>query len=103
MNGNYEQITIDIGSECLAVNSDVIKDKILDCFIEQQQKEICFDFTNTKHMDAAGLGVIASLIFEGRRKRVTFSMKGATGSVLDMLTATGLSRILDLNTDTDQG
>lgn len=87
---NYTVVAI--GSDCLAINSDHIRSKICGYFTGES-KEICLDFSNTLCIDAAGVGVIAALVFEGRRKGFTLSMKGAEGAVLEMLTATGLYRL----------
>jgi anti-anti-sigma factor len=89
-NSNYTVVTI--GSDCLAINADRIRSKICSCFTGEP-KEICLDFSKTICIDAAGVGVIAALVFEGRRKGFTISMKGAKGAVLEMLTATGLYRM----------
>lgn len=93
MNPGNRKIVVDIGPECLAVNSDTIRNKILTSLVTQKI-EICLDFVNTRHIDAAGIGVIAAMLFEGRRRGITFSMRGATGSVRDMLIVTGMNRVL---------
>lgn len=87
---NYSVVAI--GPDCLAINSDRIRSKICSCFTGEA-KEICLDFSKTLCIDAAGVGVIAALVFEGRRKGFIISMKGARGAVLEMLTATGLYRL----------
>jgi len=89
-NSNYVVVTI--GPECLAVNADCVRDKIYS-FFTGKATAICLDFNDTLYMDAAGVGIIAAVVFEGRRKGVNISMRGATGSVLDMLTSTGLYRL----------
>ena len=89
-NSNYVVVTI--GPECLAVNADCVRDKIYS-FFTGESTAICLDFNDTLYMDAAGVGIIAAVVFEGRRKGVNISMRGAKGSVLDMLTSTGLYRL----------
>lgn len=101
MNPGNHKIVVDIGSECLAVNAGVIRDKILNSLVTHEA-DICLDFSNTRHIDAAGIGVIAAMLFEGRRRGITFSMRGAAGSVLDMLTMTGMNRVLMDETVNDQ-
>ena len=92
MKKKSDSTVVAIGPDCLAINSDRIRNKICSCFTDEP-KEICLDFSNTICIDAAGVGVIAALVFEGRRKGVTISMKGARGAVLELLTATGLYRL----------
>lgn len=92
MKEDYNYFVVTIGPECLAVNADCIRDRVYK-FFKGESTAICLDFKDTLYMDAAGVGVIAAVVFEGRRKGVNISMKGATGSVLDMLTSTGLYRL----------
>ncbi len=89
-NGNC--FVVSIGSECLATNADCVRDKIYS-FFTGDSIAICLDLSNTLYMDAAGVGVIAAVVFEGRRKGINISMRGAKGAVLDLLTSTGLYRL----------
>ena len=84
-------LDIMVGPECLATNADVLRERLYNA-LRGEYSEIYLDFTDTLHMDAAGVGVIAAVIFEGRRRGYSILMKGASGSVLDILTATGLYR-----------
>ncbi|WP_371377958.1 STAS domain-containing protein [Sporomusa aerivorans] len=86
-------ITLTLPNQCIATNADDIKAQIFP-LIDGPYKHICLDFSETNHVDAAGIGAIAAAIFQARRKGHLFSMKGANGQVLDILIATGVDRLL---------
>ena len=85
-------ITVTLPDQCIATNANSIKDQI-NKFVGGP-KYICLDFSQTRHIDAAGIGAIAAAIFQARPKGHVLSMKGADGQVLDMLAATGVDRLL---------
>ena len=87
------RLIILIGLECLALNSNDLRESLFDALTTSNQ-EICLDFSQTRFIDAAGVGVIAAMVYEGRRKNKSISMTGASGSVLQMLRSTGIDRFL---------
>lgn len=86
-------ITVTLPDQCIATNANSIKDQIYK-FVGGPYKYICLDFSETRHIDAAGIGAIAAAVFQARPKGHVLSMKGADGQVLDMLAATGVDRLL---------
>lgn len=86
-------LIISIGPECLALNSDSLRENLFS-ILKNPYQDICLDFSQTRFIDAAGVGVIAATVYEARRKSQTMSMSGATGSVLHMLMSTGVDRLL---------
>jgi anti-anti-sigma factor len=89
---NLNYLVVSIGPECLAINSDHIREKVCSSF-NGKSKDICLDFSKTLCIDAAGVGVIAAVVFEGRRRGFNITMRGAKGAVLELLTSTGLNRL----------
>ncbi|WP_312560270.1 STAS domain-containing protein [Anaerospora sp.] len=88
-----EKLTIFIGPECLALNSTALRENLFHT-LTTSYKNICLDFSQTRFIDAAGVGVIAATVYEARRKSQSISMSGASGSVLQMLMSTGIDRLL---------
>ncbi len=86
-------VTVTLPDQCIATNANSIKDQI-NKFAGGPYKYICLDFSETRHIDAAGIGAIAAAVFQARPKGYVLSMQGATGQVLDMLAATGVDRLL---------
>lgn len=91
VNGN--SITLVIGPECLAINSESLRSELFR-LVQEPYEEICLDFSSTRLIDAAGVGVIAATVYEARRKKRTIVMTGAVGSVLNMLRSTGIDRLI---------
>lgn len=90
------RLIILIGPECLALNANDLRESLFDALTTSYQ-EICLDFSQTRFIDAAGVGVIAAMVYEGRRKSKSISMSGASGSVLQMLMSTGIDRLLTVS------
>lgn len=90
-NGNL--ITLLIGPECLAINSESLRNELFG-LLHEPYEEICLDFSATRLIDAAGVGVIAATVYEARRNKRTIVMTGAAGSVLNMLRSTGIDRLI---------
>ena len=90
-NGNI--ITLLLGHECLAINSESLRTSLFQ-ILNEPHEEICLDFSATRLIDAAGIGVIAATVYESRRRKCKLTMTGATGSVLNTLLSTGIDRLL---------
>lgn len=89
-------VTFIVGKECLATNADSLT-KELTMLLSGPHEAVFLDLSKTQYIDAAGIGVLAAAVFEARRKGRVLRAFGATGTVLDILTQTGVDRQLKLN------
>lgn len=98
MQNNDDRIIVNVDTECVAINVESLRKKLFG-FFDASYKEICLDFANTRHMDAAGVGVIVAAVYEARRRGMGISMTRASGPVRNLLISVGFDRMLTTRKD----
>lgn len=99
---NKQQYYVKLAGEIDAYTAPELKNKFMN-ITEQPNPNIIVDFTNVSYMDSTGLGVFIALLKSIKRTDGSLKFVGVSDRLKRLFDITGLTDILNLNSEIEGG